>query len=299
MENNQNPLKKNISEIFSLMFICFGLGTSLSALWISALGVPFSPTTLPYLTEKQALQLGWANAIQQFFFFLAPWIWFRYRSESFNREQHSSLHLVHFKSKNNLVLVLITLVITLSSFGFIESLSWLNNFILESLPALKNLLVSKDNSSLVIQDKILSQKTISGILQTIFLMSIVPGFFEEIFFRGLILHWLKQKINVHAAIWLVGLLFSLIHFEWEGFIPRWVLGAGLGYLYHLTGQLWFSILAHLGNNLMSIALFHGFHGLSTPPNHWLAHPITWVVSTIFLVVLATLFYRKTQVLNKP
>jgi membrane protease YdiL (CAAX protease family) len=299
MENNRNPLKKNISEIFSLLFICFGLGTALSALWISALEIPFSSASLPYLTEKQALSLGWANAIQQFFFFLAPWLWFRYRSPQFNAEQKSGLHFNDFKVKNTRIIFLLIALLTITSFGWIESLSGLNHFILESLPSLKNILVSKNNDALIIQEKILSQNTMNGILQTIFLMSIVPGFLEEIFFRGLILHWLKQKINVHAAIWLVGLLFSIIHFEWEGFIPRWALGAGLGYVYHCTGKLCFPILAHVGNNLISIALFHYFQALNTPHDHWASNPMTWLVSTILFFGLVVLFYRKTQVLNKP
>ena len=170
--------------------------------------------------------------------------------------------------------------------------------LLDSMPTLKKLLISEDNTALVIQEKILSQKTILGILQTILIMSVIPGFLEEIFFRGVILHWLKQKINPHLAIWMVGIFFSMIHFEWEGFIPRCLLGAGLGYLYQLTGKLWYPILAHVGNNLMSIVLFHYFQSLSTPEDHWSAMPITWVMSSILFLLTSYFFYQKSQVFNK-
>jgi membrane protease YdiL (CAAX protease family) len=104
---------------------------------------------------------------------------------------------------------------------------------------------------------------------------------------------------MHVAIWSVGLLFSIIHFEWEGFIPRCILGAGLGYLYQLTGNLWYPIVAHVGNNLMSIVLYHYFQSLSTPADHWSTAPLIWSLSIALWVVFCVMFYRKTQVLNKP
>jgi membrane protease YdiL (CAAX protease family) len=293
MEKHLNTMKINISELFAVLLISFGLGTTLSAGWLAAFEVPFSSDSILYLTENQSLLLGWANVIQQSFFFLAPWLWLMFRSQNFKTEQLQPLRSFQIP------FILYTLALTLTSFGLIEMLSWFNQNILDTLPSLKNLLVSKDNYALIIQEKILSQKTIMGITQSIFIMSIFPGILEELFFRGILLHNLRKKINVHAAIWLVGLLFSIIHFEWEGFVPRWVLGAGLGYLYQRTGNLWYPILAHVGNNLMSICLFHYFQSLNTPSGHWSSNPIAWVVSTILFFVVALSFSRKTQVLNKP
>jgi membrane protease YdiL (CAAX protease family) len=286
-------MKINISELFAVLLISFGLGTTLSAGWLAAFAVPFSSDSIPYLTENQSLLLGWANVIQQSFFFLAPWLWLMFRSQNFKTEQ------LHPLRSFQIPFILYTLALTLTSFGLIEMLSWINQNILDASPSLKNLLVSKDNNTLIIQEKILSQKTIVGVLQSVLIMSVFPGILEELFFRGILLHNLRKKINVHAAIWLVGLLFSIIHFEWEGFVPRWVLGAGLGYLYQRTGNLWYPILAHVGNNLMSICLFHYFQSLNTPSGHWSSNPIAWVVSTILFFVVALSFSRKTQVLNKP
>ncbi len=293
MVQQPKPTKINISELFSVLLISFGLGTTLSAGWLSAFEVPFSSDSILYLTENQSLLLGWANVIQQSFFFLAPWLWLMFRSQNFKTEQ------LHPLRSFQIPFILYTLVLTFTSFGLIEMLSWINQNILDTLPSLKNLLVSKDNNALIIQEKILSQKTIIGVLQSILIMSVFPGILEEIFFRGILLHHLRKKINVNLAIWSVGLLFSIIHFEWEGFIPRWVLGAGLGYLYQFTGNLWYPILAHVGNNLMSIALYHYFQSLSTPSDHWSTAPLFWSFSIALWVVFCIMFYRKTQVLNKP
>ncbi len=293
MEKVLNPMKINISELFAVLLISFGLGTTLSAAWLAAFEVPFSSDSISYLTENQSLLLGWANVIQQSFFFLAPWLWLLLRSKKFKSEQLQSLQSFHIP------LFFLTISLTLTSFGLIEFLSWINQKILDALPSLKNLLVSKDNTALIIQEKILSQKTISGVIQSVLIMSVFPGILEEIFFRGILLYNVRKKINVHIAIWIVGLLFSFIHFEWEGFIPRWILGAGLGYLYQFSGNLWYPILAHVGNNLMSIVLFHYFQSLSTPAHHWSTQPLFWTFSIALWVVFCVMFYRKTQVLNKP
>ena len=292
MEKDFTPLKINISELFAVMLISFGLGTTLSAAWLAAWNIPFTPDSLPFLTENQALLLGWANAIQQIFLFLAPFLWVMYRSRNFKSEQIKSLHAIHIP------LTLLTICLTLTSFGLIETLSWINEKTLNALPTLRNILVSKDNTALIIQEKILSQKTMLGIFQSVLILSILPGILEEIFFRGLVLHHLKKKINLHLAIWLVGLLFSIIHFEWEGFIPRWVLGAGLGYLYGLTHNLWYPILAHVGNNLMSIVLYHYFQSLSTPQGHWTSSPLFWAGSIALWGIISFQFFRKSQVFNK-
>ena len=70
MEKVLNPMKINISELFAALLISFGLGTTLSAGWLAGFDVPFSSNSIGYLTENQSLLLGWANVIQQSFFFV-------------------------------------------------------------------------------------------------------------------------------------------------------------------------------------------------------------------------------------
>ncbi|MCC7303380.1 MAG: CPBP family intramembrane metalloprotease [Bacteroidia bacterium] len=72
---------------------------------------------------------------------------------------------------------------------------------------------------------------------------------EEIFFRGsvqpILARWTK---NIHWAIWLTALLFSVLHFQFLGLVPRLLLGALMGYMFYWTGSLWAPILAHFVNN---------------------------------------------------
>jgi uncharacterized protein len=51
-----------------------------------------------------------------------------------------------------------------------------------------------------------------------------------------------------VAIWLTATLFSLLHFQFYGFVPRLLLGALFGYLYWWSGNLAVPVLAHFVNN---------------------------------------------------
>ena len=82
---------------------------------------------------------------------------------------------------------------------------------------------------------------------------ILPAVGEELVFRGSLQPLLGRILGrPHAAVWVSALIFSAIHGQWLGFVPRCLLGALFGYLALWTGSLWPSVLAHLSNNLLSL-----------------------------------------------
>lgn len=90
-------------------------------------------------------------------------------------------------------------------------------------------------------------------------IAVIPAVGEEITFRGVgqnVLHWAFG--NIHVAIWVTAALFSAIHLQFYGFLPRLLLGALFGYLYAWSGSLWVPIFAHFVNNgfqLLALYLF--------------------------------------------
>jgi membrane protease YdiL (CAAX protease family) len=96
------------------------------------------------------------------------------------------------------------------------------------------------------------------LLLALVVIAVLPAIGEEIVFRGLIQNELVRATrNVHVAIWLAAVLFSAIHFQFFGFIPRVLLGALFGYLYYWSGNLLLAIIAHFVNNAVSlIALYY-------------------------------------------
>lgn len=89
------------------------------------------------------------------------------------------------------------------------------------------------------------------------IIAILPGLGEELIFRGVLQKQigliLKQPV---VAIWISAIIFSAIHLQFEGFLPRMVLGVVLGYLYHWTGNLWVPMVAHAFNNGIQIILIY-------------------------------------------
>lgn len=88
-----------------------------------------------------------------------------------------------------------------------------------------------------------------------FVVAVIPAVGEEMFFRGLILgDLLKSRVNVVTSILVSGLLFAVVHMEYQNTLAIWALGGFLGYLYYISGSLWLPIFVHFVNNFMQVLL---------------------------------------------
>ena len=85
------------------------------------------------------------------------------------------------------------------------------------------------------------------------MLAVLPAIGEELIFRGVF-----QKIfydffkSGHMAIWVTAFLFSALHFQFYGFIPRLILGLVFGYLFFWSGTLWLPVLSHFVNNAVPV-----------------------------------------------
>lgn len=104
--------------------------------------------------------------------------------------------------------------------------------------------------------KMMSTDTVAGLLGNLLVVALIPAVCEEVFFRAgfqnLIQKWVK---NPHVAVWLTAVIFSLGHGEVFAFMPRFVLGALLGYLYVYGGSLLPNMMAHFVNNALVVVLY--------------------------------------------
>jgi membrane protease YdiL (CAAX protease family) len=101
--------------------------------------------------------------------------------------------------------------------------------------------------------KMLSDKSTRSFLVNLTVIALAAGVTEEFLFRGALFSLLRRIIrNHHVLIWTTAIIFSAIHFQFYGFIPRMLLGAYLGYLLCLTGNIWVPVFAHALNNTLAI-----------------------------------------------
>lgn len=88
-----------------------------------------------------------------------------------------------------------------------------------------------------------------GLISGVLIVGCLTGLAEEAFFRGgLQKAMMSSGVNVHVAVWIAALVFSAVHFQFFGFVPRLLLGACFGYLYSYTRSLWVPAFAHALNN---------------------------------------------------
>jgi len=126
-----------------------------------------------------------------------------------------------------------------------------------SLNGLENELKSLEKEAQVLSESFLEASSFSIYLANIIVMAIIPAFGEEFLFRGVFQQLFKDWTrNIHIAIWLTALLFSAMHMQFYGFIPRMVLGAFFGYLFYWSGNLWLPIIAHFVNNSIAVTAFY-------------------------------------------
>lgn len=128
----------------------------------------------------------------------------------------------------------------------------------EALAELERVLRAKEDELMKLTLFITDFANVKELLMGIFVIGIMAGIGEEYLFRGI----LQPKIhgytgNVHVGIWVTAVIFSAIHLQFYGFLPRVMLGALFGYLYVFSGSLVYPILAHILNNTFTVFMVYG------------------------------------------
>jgi membrane protease YdiL (CAAX protease family) len=89
----------------------------------------------------------------------------------------------------------------------------------------------------------------------VLIIAVLAALSEEILFRGVLQNVFGKFLqNRHVVIWAVAIIFSTIHFQFYGFLPRMLLGVYFGYLLLYTGSIWVPILAHFMNNFTAVTI---------------------------------------------
>lgn len=129
-----------------------------------------------------------------------------------------------------------------------------------------------------------SEQAFSG--QPVGLMILVVGIIgpicEELMFRGIVFHRLKDWVKPQAAIVISALLFGIYHGNVVQFFYATCMGVMLAIIYDKTGTLWISIVAHIAANLWSL------FGSSFWSSLWQQIPAGMLCSIIIEILLCVI-----------
>jgi membrane protease YdiL (CAAX protease family) len=140
-------------------------------------------------------------------------------------------------------------------------------------------------------------QSIPELLAGILVIGVFAGVGEEMFFRGLIQPKMQRYFqSPHLGIWITAFIFSAIHLQFYGFLPRMFLGALFGYLYHYTGSLFYPILGHILNNTFTLLLVYasneGLIELDVQSTDTVSYPGALV--GFLVLILGFLYFKKVN-----
>lgn len=108
----------------------------------------------------------------------------------------------------------------------------------------------------IITTKFLNMKSPGDLIINLGVIALIPAIGEELLFRGLLqgtfTRWTGSK---HWGIIVTAVLFSALHLQFFGFLPRMMMGILFGYLLLWTQSLWIPITAHFINNSLAVLTF--------------------------------------------
>ncbi len=135
-----------------------------------------------------------------------------------------------------------------------------------------------EERSLMQTEKLLTARTPGTLLLNLFLIAVIPALGEELFFRATLQRLLQESKPYILAIWTTAFIFSVIHMQFYGFIPRLILGAFFGYIIVWSKNVWLPVFAHFINNAVIVVFCYlSANNYSVPDINALGTGSTWWV----------------------
>jgi len=171
----------------------------------------------------------------------------------------------------------------------------------ESMRGLEEWMRQAEDAAELMTERLLNVTSWQGLLFNIFMIAVIPAIGEEFIFRGALQRIFYQWFgNVHVAVIVTGVIFSAIHFQFYGFLPRALLGIMLGYMFVITGNIWVPVFAHFFNNAVAVTMYFYVYnaGLDFDMESIGEHNLSVIPAAISLVIVYILFrvmqFRKLQ-----
>ncbi len=245
--------------------------------------------------DTSARVMRMSQMVSQVFAFLIPALAFSFLC------QGSSKTYLKLDRKTNFRLLALAIVLIIVIQPLIDVIAYYNQqmSLPDSFKFLEEKMRAGELSAKKAVELLFSDKSVFGLIFNLLVIAVVAGLTEELFFRGCLQQiMLKISKNEHIAVWVTAIIFSAIHFQFFGFIPRVLLGAILGYLYAWSRNLWIPVIVHTINNAASVIFAYIYYGtaeyeeitaFSFEKNIWFIIP-----SIILTAILIMIIYRKRE-----
>lgn len=287
-----NPGAVLVMTLLAVLF-CMGLGGWLGSQVAQWMGINVSELTnstsekVLTLAERQALR--WFNLVGHLVGFTASALLVAYLARG-----RGMWAFLGFRTWHSGYFVLLATVALFAGTPLIGWAHWLN----AALP-LPQALMDMENSQNWLVAEVLRVEYIWELAMALLVAAVVPALGEEVLFRGMLQPQLQSLTkHPHVGIWLTAFVFSAIHFQFVGFLPRMLLGAFLGYTYWWSASLWVPIGLHFLFNGVQVVGLHALPDLfnAATESDAVVRPDVWLgLGSLVAVILLLRLMQQRKV----
>ena len=258
-----------IYQLFVSLLIIMGIGLTLSIILILAgmliFGADLTVLEKPVaaISDNDFAFLRYLLIIQDVSLLIIPSIIILVLMKSETADRLPEFKMPQLK-EIGLVVILTFCIFPVTSFtGQINSAMHLPDW----LSGVEHWMTEKEDKANSLIDLLITSNTFWVMMLNLLMIALLPAIGEELIFRGVF-----QKIfyklfrSGHLAIWFTAFIFSALHFQFFGFVPRFILGLVFGYLFFWSGTLWLPVISHFVNNAFPVVLAYlqGLEKLNAP-----------------------------------
>ena len=178
------------------------------------------------------------------------------------------------------------------------------------LSELETMMKELEESANLLIKKMLATQSFLNMMANLTIMALLPAVAEELTFRGVLMRLLQPQSSDHGnptkiphlAIWVTAFIFSAVHFQFYGFLPRMLMGALFGYMMVWTGSIWIPMLMHFINNAVAVLLYFmaerggwdmaTIDAIGTKDTLWLG------VLSVVVTCIGIYYFRRSTTINR-
>jgi membrane protease YdiL (CAAX protease family) len=159
--------------------------------------------------------------------------------------------------KSNSLYIILGIVVLLVALPFVDWTGKINQSLIPESTSLGKLMRSMEEDAAKQIAFMLKGQSIKDLILNLIFVAVFAGVGEELFFRGVLQRlFIKAFKSPWIGIIITAFIFSAIHLQFYGFIPRFILGILLGLIYWYSGSLWPAIIAHFAYDALAVIVIH-------------------------------------------
>lgn len=193
----------------------------------------------------------------------------------------------------SIVICLSIMLVSMPFVGWLENVN-LGMVLPDSMAAIEDWMRSMEDTASETTKKIINNPEVGCMVVNLLVLALMPAICEEMYFRAGLQEAVvadTTRLNKYAAAIFAAFIFSAIHLQFFGFLPRFVLGIFLGFMLVITRSIWASMLSHFLNNAMAVVCgFMEARGADDSISQFTEKPLVIALSAIFTVVLFVILH---------